>query len=103
MPKKLGRENDGQSTENNLGNEKEMNKIELRNVMIKESQWENNKKGADRTSNKVNEVLTKTIRKDNIWKIGTWNVRSLTGKENELVEELERIIFGKLEHGTSGV
>ncbi|KAK9702819.1 hypothetical protein QE152_g29679 [Popillia japonica] len=58
--------------------------------MIKEYHWENNKKGTDRTSNKVKEVLRKTIRKDNILKIGIWNVRSLTGKENELVEELER-------------
>ena len=29
--------------------------------------------------------------KEKIWKMGTWNVRSLTGKENELIGELENI------------
>lgn len=40
---------------------------------------------------KGNGMLSKVTRaKDELWKMGTWNVRSLSGKEDDLVEEFEK-------------
>ncbi|KAK9707645.1 hypothetical protein QE152_g27732 [Popillia japonica] len=33
----------------------------------------------------------KLSRRNNLWKLGTWSVKSLAGKEEELVEKLEKI------------
>ncbi|KAK9709146.1 hypothetical protein QE152_g26790 [Popillia japonica] len=47
----------------------------------------------DRAMVKENDIIeeSKINKSQNLWKIGTWNVRSLTGKEEELVEELEKV------------
>ena len=37
-----------------------------------------------------------TRRSDDLYRIGAWNVRSLKGKEQELIEEMKRYILGVL-------
>ncbi|KAK9702374.1 hypothetical protein QE152_g29991 [Popillia japonica] len=54
---------------------------------------EERKKNRGRNTYKHTNVIKKNRAKMNekVWKIGTWNIRSLTGKEHELVDEMEKV------------
>ncbi|KAK9743670.1 hypothetical protein QE152_g8460 [Popillia japonica] len=58
--------------------------------MIKENEQNNNQHDNDDTQ-KIKNIRQTKGEESVIWKIGTWNIRSITGKETELEKEFEEL------------
>ncbi|KAK9704546.1 hypothetical protein QE152_g27802 [Popillia japonica] len=58
--------------------------------MIKENEQNNNQHDNDDTQ-KIKNIRKTKDEESVIWKIGTWNIRSITGKEKELEKEFEEL------------